>query len=205
VAEERARQNAIFQQQLQEDKAKDEAKLRELDDQIRIQTHQKERERLAAERERQRKQKEEDLKATQPNPSAYAPTQSPITSRSRSSTSTPSAGSVIQPFISMISSAFPYLNPFAVDQSSLSPSQKEWARQKRVDRASNEHIDKMMAMIGLETVKTQFLNVKAEIEVGKRQNTDMSKKNLNVALLGNPGTGEILAFPLLLASRLITT
>lgn len=71
----------------------------------------------------------------------------------------------------------------------MSPAESEWMRQKTVENAKNDHLDKLMSMIGLEKVKEAVLALKGELEVSIRQGTSLSEKNLNVALLGNPGTG----------------
>lgn len=71
-----------------------------------------------------------------------------------------------------------------------SPSEAEWGRQKRVDNASNDAIDSLMKMTGLEDVKAQFLRIKARIDLALRQNTDMKEERFGMVLLGNPGTGK---------------
>jgi hypothetical protein len=73
-----------------------------------------------------------------------------------------------------------------------SPSEMEWQRQKDIDNVSNEAIDKIMEMIGLEEVKSQVLRIKAKIDTAIRQNTDFKEERLGVTLLGNPGTGMLL-------------
>ncbi|TGZ77525.1 NFX1-type zinc finger-containing protein 1 [Ascodesmis nigricans] len=71
-----------------------------------------------------------------------------------------------------------------------SPSSDEWNRQKTYEAAFNEHIDKLMDLIGLEEVKDQVLKIKAKIDVAMRQGIDLSDERFNVAMLGNPGTGK---------------
>ena len=68
--------------------------------------------------------------------------------------------------------------------------EREWDRQKRVEGASNDSIDSLMALTGLEDVKSKILNIKSKIELVQRQGTDMKKERLGVVLLGNPGTGK---------------
>lgn len=70
-----------------------------------------------------------------------------------------------------------------------SPSQTEWKRQKRMEGASNDAIDSIMEMTGLEAVKAQVLKIKAKIDTTKRQNTSLKDERFNILLLGNPGTG----------------
>lgn len=72
-----------------------------------------------------------------------------------------------------------------------SPAKEEWERQKKIENASNDGIDSVMDMVGLEAVKLQILRIKAKIDVSVRQNSDMKEDRLNVAFLGNPGTGTL--------------
>jgi hypothetical protein len=71
-----------------------------------------------------------------------------------------------------------------------SKSQQEWDRQKRVKGASNDAINTLMALIGLEDMKSKILTIKAKIETIQRQGTDMKNERLGLVLLGNPGTGR---------------
>ena len=70
-----------------------------------------------------------------------------------------------------------------------SSSEEEWQRQKDVEGASNEALDQIMEMIGLEEVKTQMLRIKSRIDTTIRQGTNVKDERFNIALLGNPGTG----------------
>ena len=71
-----------------------------------------------------------------------------------------------------------------------SPSELEWDRQKRIENASNDAIDSVMEMTGLENVKKQILDIKAKIEIAQRQGINLTKERFGVVLLGNPGTGK---------------
>ena len=71
-----------------------------------------------------------------------------------------------------------------------SGAKKDWEHQKTMGSPPNSNIESLMDMIGLEEVKLQILQIKAKIEVSKRQNADIRKDRLNVSFLGNPGTGE---------------
>ncbi|MCJ1382149.1 hypothetical protein MMC17_005261 [Xylographa soralifera] len=75
-------------------------------------------------------------------------------------------------------------------QEAPSPSESEWERQKRLDNISNDAIDSLMAMTGLEEVKAQVLTIKARIDTAVRQNTDLKNERFGMVLLGNPGTGK---------------
>lgn len=74
--------------------------------------------------------------------------------------------------------------------------EKEWDRQKRVDGAQNASIDALMALTGLEDVKSKVLSIKSKVETVLRQGTDMKRERLGIVLLGNPGTGKCLLRPL---------
>lgn len=79
------------------------------------------------------------------------------------------------------------------DEHTLSPSESEWDRQKRVDNASNSAIDSLMKMTGLEEVKAQVLKIKARADTALRQNTNMKDERYGIVLLGNPGTGKVVS------------
>ena len=71
-----------------------------------------------------------------------------------------------------------------------SASEREWARQKQQEGASNEAIDVLMAnTTGLENVKEHFLRVKSKIDTARRQGVDVRHERFDVVLTGNPGTG----------------
>ncbi|KAI0085776.1 P-loop containing nucleoside triphosphate hydrolase protein [Irpex rosettiformis] len=71
-----------------------------------------------------------------------------------------------------------------------SPAEDDWRSQKEIDGASNESIDAIMAMTGLENVKAQVLRIKAKIDLAQRQGTTLKDERFNIVLLGNPGTGK---------------
>ena len=72
----------------------------------------------------------------------------------------------------------------------VSAAQNDWEHQKQFEDASNEQLDELMTMIGLENVKEAFLDIKAKIDLTVRQNTSLAKERFGVSLLGNPGTGK---------------
>ena len=120
----------------------------------------------------------------QTNPKNPPPEKSsPISSRPV--TSTPSQHSKLRDHI---------LDAVKHNQSS---SKKEWQRQKEQENAHNPAIDKIMEMIGLEEVKAQVLRIKAKVDTSIRQGIDLKKERLGLILLGNPGTGIILLYPIL--------
>ena len=70
-----------------------------------------------------------------------------------------------------------------------SVARDEWNSQKRLLGEQNDAIDSIMAMTGLEGVKSQVLQTKERLDLMKRQGVPTNKERLNLALLGNPGTG----------------
>ncbi|PNP38328.1 hypothetical protein TGAMA5MH_09686 [Trichoderma gamsii] len=73
---------------------------------------------------------------------------------------------------------------------SLGPSALEWEDMKRDTGASNGALDELMDLIGLESVKGEFLAKKSEIDLAIRQETPLSDSRFSCSLLGNPGTGK---------------
>ncbi|KAF8578762.1 P-loop containing nucleoside triphosphate hydrolase protein [Ramaria rubella] len=71
-----------------------------------------------------------------------------------------------------------------------SSAQADWERQKLVSGESNNAIDNIMDMKGLENVKLQVLKIKDKVETSKRQQSNLDGERFNVAMLGNPGTGK---------------
>jgi hypothetical protein len=87
----------------------------------------------------------------------------------------------------------------------VSPARDEWERQKQVDGASNDAIDTIMKMSGLEKVKQAVLDIKTTVETSQRQGTTLKDRryvpsssacathsychSFNICMLGNPGTG----------------
>ncbi|KAF2649460.1 P-loop containing nucleoside triphosphate hydrolase protein [Lophiostoma macrostomum CBS 122681] len=74
-----------------------------------------------------------------------------------------------------------------------SESKDDWEWQKQFDGAENEALDLLMEMIGLESVKEQFLAIKAKVDTVVRQNVSLKGERFGAALLGNPGTGKTTA------------
>ncbi|KAG9229292.1 putative AAA family ATPase [Amylocarpus encephaloides] len=76
------------------------------------------------------------------------------------------------------------------NEENWSSAKKQWEHFKRYDSASNEALDDLMSMIGLEDVKDKFLAILLEVDTAVRQGLDMSNKRFGASLLGNPGTGK---------------
>ncbi|KAL7798766.1 P-loop containing nucleoside triphosphate hydrolase protein [Trichoderma afarasin] len=67
---------------------------------------------------------------------------------------------------------------------------QEWEDMKRDDGARNDALDDLMGLIGLESVKREFLSVKTDVDIKIRQGVALSDTRLSCSLLGNPGTGK---------------
>lgn len=70
-----------------------------------------------------------------------------------------------------------------------SVARDKWENQKRMDGVQNDAIDNIMDMTGLEEVKNEILRIKGSLDTMHRQGVPINKERLNLALLGNPGTG----------------
>ncbi|KAK1566191.1 ATPase [Colletotrichum navitas] len=68
-------------------------------------------------------------------------------------------------------------------------AESEWASMKR-GGASSTVLDTLMGMIGLESVKEEFLSIKSMVDTAVRQNISLSTERFGCTLLGNPGTGK---------------
>ncbi|KAI0459614.1 P-loop containing nucleoside triphosphate hydrolase protein [Xylaria acuta] len=69
-------------------------------------------------------------------------------------------------------------------------AEMDWQQQKELELAANEAIDSLMQMIGLQTIKKEFLTIKARVDTTVRQGVDLKGDRFGAALLGNPGTGK---------------
>lgn len=77
-----------------------------------------------------------------------------------------------------------------------SPAERDWQHQKTFENASNEALDSLMSMIGLENVKREFLRIKTKVDTVIRQGADLKDERFSAALLGNPGTGNKTSIPM---------
>lgn len=77
----------------------------------------------------------------------------------------------------------------AIFEVSNSKAAQAWERQKSAFCARNEHIDAIMKLVGLESVKEQVLWVKDKVDISLRQGAELSLERFNALFLGNPGTG----------------
>ncbi|KAJ5055777.1 P-loop containing nucleoside triphosphate hydrolase protein [Bipolaris maydis] len=71
-----------------------------------------------------------------------------------------------------------------------SEARDDWEWQKKFQGAENKALDSLIPMIGLESVKQQFLAIKAKVDTVVRQNVSLNGERFGAALLGNPGTGK---------------
>ncbi|KAF5265252.1 hypothetical protein FOXYS1_3905 [Fusarium oxysporum] len=72
----------------------------------------------------------------------------------------------------------------------ISSVAKEWKNMKEVEGARNVALDKLMGMIGLESVKDQILSIKSTVDTKIRQGFSLGDERWSCSLLGNPGTGK---------------
>ncbi|GJD03398.1 ATPase [Colletotrichum higginsianum] len=69
-------------------------------------------------------------------------------------------------------------------------AQAEWNAMKN-DGASSAALDGLMGMIGIESVKKEFLSIKNKVDIAVRQGISLSTERFGCTLLGNPGTARI--------------
>lgn len=72
-----------------------------------------------------------------------------------------------------------------------SKAAQQWQHEKDEFCVEDEHVDTIMGLVGLESVKEQVLAAKRKVDTSVRQGASLSKERFNVLLLGNPGTGEL--------------
>jgi len=167
------------------------AKMAELDRQIKLVREQAADGVTAEENARALEQKRRDLEAARLAADQALNTPSKTALETQPAQSTSSAPS---PLATVGSRSVVEEKHLGIDQNATQDmkgkSQQEWDRQKRVEGASNDAIDALMALTGLEDVKAKILTIKAKIETVRRQGTDMKKERLGLVLLGNTGTGR---------------
>lgn len=71
-----------------------------------------------------------------------------------------------------------------------SEAKADWDFHKTYHNAQSPEIDQLMSMVGLESVKSKFLEIKQKVDLTIRQNIDLSSERYGTVLLGNPGTGK---------------
>ncbi|GKU15772.1 unnamed protein product, partial [Fusarium langsethiae] len=69
-----------------------------------------------------------------------------------------------------------------------SPSQIEWSRRKREENQQNEHLDRLMCIVGHEEVKAFFLSIMDKVKVLKLWDKNLSDWSFDLVLKGNYGT-----------------
>lgn len=67
---------------------------------------------------------------------------------------------------------------------------EEWKYLKEFEGAKSESMDELMSMIGLESVKSVFLETKMRVDTALRQGIPPGKERYNCSMVGNPGTGK---------------
>ncbi|KAF7312269.1 hypothetical protein MIND_00239900 [Mycena indigotica] len=190
AAEAKAKRDFDLQQQREAAELAYRRKLAAIDAEIAAKKEEIREAQVEAERARTLEQRENDLKSMSvprvkksapPISPATPPAQQPNPSKSVSGVPTSEAAPP-QPVVKDLSP-----NTLKIP---ISPSSLEWQRQKDIEGANEPSIDAIMAMIGLEEVKSQLLEIKATIDTSIRQGTSLKKERFNITFLGNPGTGK---------------
>jgi hypothetical protein len=187
-------QQAELERQARRDREQAEhaAKMAEIDQQIRLIREQIADGKAAEENAQALEQKKQDLEAAKrlatqtPKASVRPQQKTPPTHQTPSANSL--TGATSNSRHGQGQEVSPEADQTGSDETKLACEQ-EWERQKRVEGASNDAIDALMALTGLGDAKSKILNIKAKIETVLRQGTDMKDERLGIVLLGNPGTG----------------
>jgi hypothetical protein len=74
--------------------------------------------------------------------------------------------------------------------SGSSDAKDNWEFQKVNEGARSAALDEIMELIGLESVKQEFLSTKNMVDTKIRQGVSLSGERFSCSLLGNPGTGK---------------
>ncbi|KAH8814469.1 P-loop containing nucleoside triphosphate hydrolase protein [Flagelloscypha sp. PMI_526] len=197
--DEKAQQKEFEREQKKEkERVEHERKMVELDEQIKEEQAKIRNQQLEAERQQALEQKRQDLKDVAARAQIRTPRRPPTpipTTPKPAPTSQPTMASNAQS-----SPPLPLSNPSSTpaaagenennEPEETSPSEAEWIRLKTVGGESNDALDGIMGMTGLEEVKTQVMAIKVKIETARRQGISGNTDRLNVAMLGNPGTGK---------------
>ncbi|KUI68982.1 hypothetical protein VM1G_03686 [Cytospora mali] len=85
----------------------------------------------------------------------------------------------------------------------VSKAKQAWEERKNTKGEVNGHLDDMMDMIGLESVKAKMLEIKTLVETARRQDVDFNKELFHTVFKGNPGTGKT-AFSRMLAGFFVS-
>lgn len=136
-------------------------------------------------RENEIKQKEKEIKDTKKKIHDEENAAKKVAEKAKAASQNPSQGAADGPAPSTSDAPPPPRPVFP------SPVRDKWENQKRVDGVQNDAIDKIMEMTGLEGVKDKILRIKGSLDTMHRQGVPINKERLNLALLGNPGTGSI--------------
>lgn len=98
--------------------------------------------------------------------------------------------SVLASADSHVSGSTPDASETPAKETTSSATADEWEQMKELDGVSNNAIDTLVQMTGLESVKRQFLDVLQKIQTSQRQGIGLQHERLGTVLLGNPGTGK---------------
>ncbi|KAK4611584.1 NFX1-type zinc finger-containing protein 1 [Fulvia fulva] len=146
--------------------------------------------RLAAKDKREQDEQSNELTQRRKdleNAKALAARQVAAAETSKKQKSTQAGAGAKQP---KVSSTIPESSSNEGDRDFKSEATLDWEHQKTIEGAKNEAMDQLMAMIGLEAVKEQFLEIKSKVDLLVRQDLSITKERFVAALLGNPGSGK---------------
>ncbi|KAK5072925.1 hypothetical protein LTR64_000665 [Lithohypha guttulata] len=71
-----------------------------------------------------------------------------------------------------------------------SAAARQWKQMQDLEGVTNDALDELMQMTGLESVKSKFINILEKLQTTIRQGTDLKQERMGTVMLGNPGTGK---------------
>jgi DNA repair exonuclease SbcCD ATPase subunit len=186
------------QQKRQTEQKAHEERLARLDDELRKRTSELQDIAAAKDREAAIRQKEADLADLTTR--LQKDTQKILSVKSANS-KTPPPPSAVGKATTRVASSPIHVNAVPVTSITGTPDKHancrdEWENQKTVNGDYNPPLDDIMNLVGLENVKRKILKIYNKLEILKKQNANLQKERLSVAMLGNPGTGILLAIKL---------
>lgn len=209
IAEKKKQEEFALQQKRDEDLRKHARRIAEIDDQIARERDALRDAQLAEERKQAILQKEKDLRdvaelaarASQPlspfEVSSSAPTKTSLPPPNNTASTPPvvpqgkpaTLSDNAQAITSRDKTPVVDVKALASKPPKSSAARERWQRQKDLQGASNDAIDAIMAMTGLEEVKEQVLRIKDKVETTQLQGSSIKGERFHVCMLGNPGTG----------------
>lgn len=70
-------------------------------------------------------------------------------------------------------------------------AEKALKKKKEEDKKVEKILKEVEALVGCDKIKSQFKKIKVRVDTAKQQGEEIARDQLNIALRGNPGTGNV--------------